>query len=181
MLYFVHHGAGVLRTEYGPLAYRTGDYLVVPRGTTYRFEPAAATDLLAIEAFDSLYSLPDRGLLGRHALFDPAMLEVPEAEAVDEDGEFAVVVKREGLDTRVIYPFHPCDVVGWKGDVAPMRLNVADFRPGRVAPLPPAAVGAHDVRGRAGSSCARSPPGRWRTTPRRCGCRSSTATSTTTR
>jgi homogentisate 1,2-dioxygenase len=29
----------------------------------------------------------------------------------------------------VRYPFHPCDVVGWKGDVAPMRLNVADIRP----------------------------------------------------
>ena len=29
----------------------------------------------------------------------------------------------------VRYPFHPCDVVGWKGDVAPMRLNVDDIRP----------------------------------------------------
>jgi len=38
-------------------------------------------------------------------------------------------VKRMGYDTRVTYPHHPCDVVGWKGDLAPMRLNVADFRP----------------------------------------------------
>ena len=41
-LFFVHAGAGRLRTEYGPLDYRAGDYLVVPRGTTYRFEPADA-------------------------------------------------------------------------------------------------------------------------------------------
>jgi homogentisate 1,2-dioxygenase len=128
-LFFVHRGSGRLRTEYGPLEYRDGDYLVVPRGTTYRFEPSAATDLLAIEAFDGRFELPDRGLLGRHALFDPAVIEVPEAEAVDEEGEFDVVVKREGEDTKVTYPFHPCDVIGWKGDVAPMRLNVADFRP----------------------------------------------------
>jgi homogentisate 1,2-dioxygenase len=128
-LFFVHSGAGRLRTEYGPLDYRGGDYLVVPRGTTYRFEPAAPTDLLAVESTGTSFSLPDRGILGRHALFDPAMIEVPDAEAVDEDGEFVVVVKREGLDTRVTYPFHPCDVVGWKGDVAPMRINVADFRP----------------------------------------------------
>jgi homogentisate 1,2-dioxygenase len=128
-LFFVHQGDGRLRTEYGPLAYRAGDYLIVPRGTTYRFEPASPTDLLVIEACDSRFTLPDRGLLGRHALFDPATLEVPEAEAVDEAGEFTVVVKRMGHDTRVTYPFHPCDVVGWKGDVAPMRINVEDFRP----------------------------------------------------
>src|SRR6185312_2860287 len=42
-LFFVHEGEGVLRTEYGPLGYRVGDYLVVPRGTTYRFEVAAPT------------------------------------------------------------------------------------------------------------------------------------------
>jgi homogentisate 1,2-dioxygenase len=128
-LAFVHTGTGALRTEYGPLAYRRGDYLVIPRGTTYRFEPAAPTELLVVEAYESRFALPDKGLLGRHALFDPAMLEVPEAEAIEEEGEFTVVVKRLGHDTRVTYPFHPCDVVGWKGDVAPMRINVDDFRP----------------------------------------------------
>ena len=132
---------GRLRTEYGPLDYRAGDYLVVPRGTTYRFEPAEPTDLLVVEAYESRFQLPDKGLLGRHALFDPAMLEVPEAEAIDEEGEFTVVVKRLGQDTRVTYPFHPCDVVGWKGDVAPMRINVDDFRPVTSARyhLPPSA------------------------------------------
>ncbi len=128
-LLFVHAGSGTLRTEYGPLGYRRGDYLVVPRGTTYRLEPDERTDLLVVEARGSRFTLPDKGLLGRHALFDPAMLEVPEPEAIDEEGEFTVVVRRLGHDTRITYPFHPCDVVGWKGDVAPMRINVDDFRP----------------------------------------------------
>jgi homogentisate 1,2-dioxygenase len=141
LLCFVHAGTGRLRTEYGPLDYRPGDYLILPRGTTHRFEPAQPTDLLVVEAAQSRFSLPDRGMLGRHAIFDPAVLEVPEAEAVDEEGTFTVVVKREGLDTRVTYPFHPCDVVGWKGDVAPMRLNVDDIRPVTSARyhLPPSA------------------------------------------
>jgi homogentisate 1,2-dioxygenase len=138
---FVHAGSGRLRTEYGPLAYAPGDYLIVPRGTTYRFEPSVPTSLLVVEANRSRYRLPDRGLLGRHALFDPAVIEVPEAEAVDEVGEFTVVVKRNGRDTRVTYPFHPCDVIGWKGDLAPMRLPVDAIRP-VVSPryhLPPSA------------------------------------------
>jgi homogentisate 1,2-dioxygenase len=69
------------------------------------------------------------------------MLEVPEAEAVEEEGEFTVVVKRLGRDTRITYPFHPCDVIGWKGDVAPMRINVEDLRPVTSARyhLPPSA------------------------------------------
>jgi homogentisate 1,2-dioxygenase len=140
-LFFVHRGRGRLRTEYGPLDYRPGDYLVVPRGTTYRVEPATPTELLVVEATGSGYALPDRGMLGRHALFDPAVIEVPEAEAVDETGDFTVVVRRGGQDTRVRYGFHPCDVVGWKGDLAPMRLNVEDVRPVSSARyhLPPSA------------------------------------------
>jgi homogentisate 1,2-dioxygenase len=128
-LFFVHAGEGTLRTEYGPLDYEPGHYLLVPRGTTYRFEPTAPTDLLAIEAAGERFSLPDRGPLGRHAVFDPAVLDVPEPEAIDEEGEFVVVVKRGGHDTRVTYRFHPCDVVGWKGDLAPLRLHVDDIRP----------------------------------------------------
>lgn len=140
-LFFVHAGAGVLSTEYGPLEYRDGHYLVVPRGTTYRFEPSSPTDLLVIEASDSRFELPERGLLGRHAVFDPAVIDVPMPAPVDAQGEFLVVVKRGGQDTCVTYPFHPCDVVGWKGDVAPMRLHVSDIRP-VVSPryhLPPSA------------------------------------------
>jgi homogentisate 1,2-dioxygenase len=129
LLYLVHHGEGRLETEYGPLAYRSGDYLVVPRGTTHRFSATSPTQLLSVEATGGSLRMPDRGMLGRHALFDPAVLEVPEPEPHDEEGEFPIRVVREGRVTTVTYPHHPFDVVGWKGDLAPLRLNVADFRP----------------------------------------------------
>ena len=127
--YFVHQGTGTLGTEYGPLAYRPGDFLVVPRGTTHRFEPNAPTQLLCVTALEGGIGLPDRGLLGRHALFDPAVLTAPEPEPHDESGEFEVRIRRSGATTTLVYPFHPFDVVGWKGDLAPLRLNVDDFRP----------------------------------------------------
>ena len=34
---FVHEGSGVVETVFGTLAYRKHDYVVIPRGTTYRF------------------------------------------------------------------------------------------------------------------------------------------------
>ncbi|HVV88410.1 MAG TPA: homogentisate 1,2-dioxygenase [Kofleriaceae bacterium] len=132
-LLFVHAGAGRLETDFGPLAYRPGDYLVVPRGTVHRLAPTSPTRLLVIEATSAI-GLPDRGLLGQHALFDPAVLEVPTpgegtSLAASERGEWCVVVQREGALTSVYYPHDPLDVVGWKGTLAPARLNVADIRP----------------------------------------------------
>ena len=141
LLYLVHQGTGRLETEYGPLDYRDSDYLLVPRGTTHRFAANGPTQLLTIEAVGGSLALPDRGLLGHHALFDPAILEAPEPEPVDEAGEFPVRVVREGEVTTVTYPFHPFDVVGWKGDLSPLRLHVGDFRPVSSARyhLPPSA------------------------------------------
>ena len=40
---FVHRGTGTLETDYGPLTYGPGDYLVLPRGTTYRLVVAETT------------------------------------------------------------------------------------------------------------------------------------------
>ncbi len=132
-LLFVHAGAGRLETDFGPLAYRAGDYLLVPRGTVHRLAPTTPTRLLVIESSGEV-DVPARGLLGQHALFDPAVLEVPtpgEGSALGPDarGEWQVVIQREGALTRVWYPHDPLDVVGWKGTLAPRRLNVADIRP----------------------------------------------------
>jgi homogentisate 1,2-dioxygenase len=129
LLSLVHSGEGRLETEYGPLPYRAGDYLVVPRGTTHRWAATAATSLFTVQSVGAGLGLPDRGLLGRHALFDPAVIEVPEPEPHDEEGEFTVMVVREGSVTTLVYPHHPFDVVGWKGDLAPLRLPVDAIRP----------------------------------------------------
>src|SRR5437016_6419669 len=36
---FVFHGSGVLESVFGKLSYRTEDYIVIPRGITYRLVP----------------------------------------------------------------------------------------------------------------------------------------------
>ena len=128
---FVHRGAGRLETDFGPLDYRAGDYLVIPRGTVYRLAPADLTDVLVIDSRDEV-ELPDRGLLGKHALFDPDVIDVPApVPPPDEPGRTAweVKVRRGGQVGRIVYPFHPLNAVGWKGDLTVWRINVADIRP----------------------------------------------------
>lgn len=125
---FVHRGAGRVDTDYGPLAYGPGDYLVVPRGTTFRPEPSEPTWLLTLATRGEV-GPPERGLLGRHALWDEAVVRVPDVEPHDEAGDFEVIVRQRGALTSIRYPFHPLDVVGWRGDLAPFALDVVDLRP----------------------------------------------------
>ena len=130
---FIHEGAGRIESDFGPLAYEAGDYLLVPRGTVFRLAPTSATQLLVIEAFSEI-SFPDRGMLGQHALFDPAVLRVPNPEpgssaTPDAAGEYEVRVVRTGEVTKIFYPHCPLDTVGWKGTLALTQLNVRDIRP----------------------------------------------------
>ncbi len=129
-VYFIHAGGGKLETSFGALSYGKGDYLVIPRGTTYRFLPdAVAQCYLLIESFSEV-TIPDRNQLGPNAIFDPAMIDTPELEPYDATPrEWAVHIKRENQVTRVYYPFNPLDVVGWKGDLTVWRINVKDIRP----------------------------------------------------
>jgi homogentisate 1,2-dioxygenase len=128
-VHFVHHGRGTCESDYGPLAYEAGDYLWLPRGTTYRLLPDTPTFLLVLESRHEL-QWPERGPLGQHAVIDPAMVETPEPKAVESaGGEFELRVKRHRAWTSFFYDFHPLDVVGWKGDLAPVRFNVRDLRP----------------------------------------------------
>jgi homogentisate 1,2-dioxygenase len=133
-LLFVHQGEGDLFCDYGHLAYRAGDYLYLPRGTMWRLAPREPTAILMIQATNSHFGLPDRGLLGGHALFDPAMLETPAMDEAFRDhqaqaGAVQVEIKKRGEVSRVTYPYNPLDAVGWHGDLAPVRLNVKDLRP----------------------------------------------------
>jgi len=133
-LLFVHKGSGEFFCDYGHLTLKTGDYLVIPRGTMWRIDVKEPMSALLIEATGSSYQLPDRGLVGAHAIFDPAILDAPKLDDAfraqqEETREWRVRIKRRQQISTVTYPFNPLDAVGWHGDLAPVRLNVADIRP----------------------------------------------------
>ncbi|MGH9894843.1 MAG: cupin domain-containing protein, partial [bacterium] len=66
-VYFVHAGTGRLESDYGVLPYEPGDYLVIPKGTTYRVHIEGTAALFLIVETPQPVMLPDRGLLGHHA------------------------------------------------------------------------------------------------------------------
>jgi len=132
---FIHEGAGDLFCDYGHLAFRDGDYIMLPRGTMWRIKSDGPLSALMIEATNSSYMLPDKGLVGPHAIFDPAMLDTPQindqfrAQQQDADAPKQIQVKRRNRISTITYPFNPLDAVGWHGNLMPVRINWRDIRP----------------------------------------------------
>lgn len=132
-LLFIHSGAGELFCDYGRMTFGEGDYIVLPRSTMWRIEPSEEVRLLMIEACNSAYQLPEKGLVGPHAIFDPALLETPSIDQAfldqQDEREWAVQVKAGGELSTVVFPFNPLDAVGWHGDLSPVKINWRDIRP----------------------------------------------------
>jgi homogentisate 1,2-dioxygenase len=156
---YVHAGAGVLQTDYGPLDYAAEDYLVIPKGTAYRWVPDGGDSFRYIIESTAPVTLPDFGLLGRHAVVEPSVLTTPEPYAEppadwlpDDNGQWVLAVQKHREWTVFRYAHNPFTAVGWAGDLAPYRLHVRDIRP-VVSPrfhLPPSAhttfrCGAFDI------------------------------------
>ncbi|MFZ0834835.1 MAG: homogentisate 1,2-dioxygenase [Mycobacterium sp.] len=134
LLSFVHRGSGLMQTEFGPLRYREGDWIYLPKATTWRHVPDsgpdATTTLLMIEAADE-FRVPPPGVLGRHFPFDPSQVTVPEpapsADPPTSGDEYEVRLVHEGGPTTLYYQHNPLDVEGWRGDNFPFTFNIADY------------------------------------------------------
>jgi homogentisate 1,2-dioxygenase len=146
-VFYIHRGGGKLRTQFGPVVFRDRDYLVVPRGTVYRFEPDPGLEQFWV-AFHTPGEIetPQRyrnryGQLLEHAPYSQRDFHGPiELETHDEVGEFALTVRvRDGVQSYLL-DRHPFDVVGWDGYVFPYTFNADDFEPhtGRFHLPPPA-------------------------------------------
>jgi len=132
-LFFVHKGEGHLFCDYGHLQIRKGDYLVLPRSTMWRITATSPIDLLMFECTNGTIRTPDRGMVGRHALYDEAILDTPKIDDAFKaqwgEHETHVHIRRRGEISTVVYPFNPLDAIGWHGDLSVVRLNVKDIRP----------------------------------------------------
>jgi homogentisate 1,2-dioxygenase len=145
LLYFCHKGAGEVWSEYGMLKYRKGDYVVVPKCLTHSIVPSERSLFYVVENRSSHFEEPERGLLGRHALYDPATLGKPNLEMQNSHMTSmkaevkTVVVKRLDEFTRFEYEANYYDTLGWKGDLYPYSLHVDQIMPvtSHRAHLPP--------------------------------------------
>ncbi len=142
---FVHQGSGTLKTMYGNIEFKYGDYLVIPRGTVYQIDfDSEDNRLLLVESFSPILT-PERyrnnfGQMLEHSPFCERDFRLPQDLKTYTDlGEFKVYIKKKGILYSYIYENHPFDVVGWDGYNYPYAISIFDFEPltGRIHMPPP--------------------------------------------
>lgn len=129
-MFFIHEGEGHIETTYGHVPYVKGDYIIIPRGTTYKTYIKSTTKILKVES-KSEFEEPTRGILGPNALYDQTAIFVPEAALGSEQNksEYQIDIKYRGKISHVTYPFNPLDAVGWKGSLYPWKVSIYDYCP----------------------------------------------------
>lgn len=133
---FVHNGEGTLLSEYGELAVKQWDYLVIPRGTTYqlKFNDLTNVRLFVIEAY-SMVEVPkhfrnEYGQMLESAPYCERDIRTPLLkDAIVEQGEFPLVSKFGDKYQVTTLEWHPFDLVGWDGCVYPWAFNITEYAP----------------------------------------------------
>jgi len=142
---FILQGEGTVHTIYGDLDFEYGDYIVIPRGTIYQIEfKTDENRLMFLESFSPI-RFPkryqnDQGQLLEHSPFCERDIRTPENLVThDEEGDFKVMIKKQGMIFPYTYATHPFDAVGWDGYHYPYIFSIHDFEPitGRIHQPPP--------------------------------------------
>jgi homogentisate 1,2-dioxygenase len=142
---FIHEGSGTLKTAYGDLTFSYGDYLVIPRGTTYKLEFATAKNRLLIVESSGPVTTPKRyrnafGQMEEHAPFCERDIRKPENLVTNRDKEaYLFYIKKQDCLYPYHYLGHPFDLIGWDGYLYPYAFSIHDFEPitGRLHMPPP--------------------------------------------
>ena len=144
-LIFIHKGSGKLRTMFGNLNFKYGDYLIIPRGIIYQIQfDTEDNRLFIVESYSPIYT-PKRyrnwfGQLLEHSPFCERDIRRPEElETYNESGDFKIKLKKQNEIIEMIYASHPFDVVGYDGFNYPYAFSIHDFEPltGRIHQPPP--------------------------------------------
>jgi homogentisate 1,2-dioxygenase len=133
---FIQQGSGVIETSQGILPYRRGDYVVLPRTTTYRFLPdeIGREDHLVLECMSpvripSRYQNEDGQMLLGCPYYERDFHGPVDLATINKEVQTTVLIKDHDRLTRVTMPHHPFDVIGWDGFVYPYTFNAWDFEP----------------------------------------------------
>ena len=144
-LIFIHKGSGKLRTMFGNLDFKYGDYLIIPRGIIYQIQFNDNDNrLFILESYNPIYT-PKKyrnwfGQLLEHSPYcERDIIRPNELETYNENGDFKIKVKKQNEIIEMIYASHPFDVVGYDGFNYPYAFSIHDFEPitGRIHQPPP--------------------------------------------
>ena len=132
---YVSEGDGVLQSVMGDLAFRAGDYLVIPRGVLHQYQLTKPPFRFLLIESAGYVRTPKRyrnehGQLTENAPYSERdMVRPTPLRPRDEKGEFHILIKKDNRLTEYVVDHHPFDVVGWDGYYYPWSFNIHNFEP----------------------------------------------------
>jgi len=131
LLYIDHRGARIFATEFGPIRYEPGDWVFLPKATTFQLQPDSGDSLFMVVESPLPLRIAEHENVGRHTPIDPTMLEVPDLadHRRPAQSEYEVRMRHAGGHSSIFYKNDPLAIVGWKGDLFPFRINVRSILP----------------------------------------------------
>lgn len=128
MLVVPQTGRLIFFTELGKIELKPGEICVLPRGLKFRVEllDAEARGYIC-ENYGQHFRLPDLGPIGANGLANARDFLTPVAAYEDVSDDFEVVAKYGGRLWASAMDHSPLNVVGWHGNYAPYKYDLANF------------------------------------------------------
>ena len=131
MLLVPQQGRLRITTELGVLDVQPGEVALLPRGLAFRValpdaDPGPARGYVA-ENYGAPFRLPELGPIGSNGLANPRDFLAPVAACEDGAGGCELIKKFGGRLWRNEQPSTPFNVVGWHGNLAPLKYDTAHF------------------------------------------------------
>ena len=121
-------GSLQLLTELGILEVGPGEICIIPRGVKFRVElPDGPVRGYICENYGLQFRLPEMGPIGANGLANPRQFLTPVASFEDREGSFRIIAKFLGKLWAAEIDHSPLDVVGWHGNYAPYKYDLATF------------------------------------------------------
>jgi homogentisate 1,2-dioxygenase len=134
-LWFIYEGKGKLLTLLGTIDYGPNDYILIPRGTAYKFENQGNFEAFLTEGSPAIeipgeYKNP-HGQLKLEAPFTHRDFRSPERLLTEkEQNQFLNIASLvSNTITMHTYQSSPAKVLGWDGSVYPLAFNILNFLP----------------------------------------------------
>ena len=149
-LHLISRGAMTYETDFGTVEVKERDFLVIPKGITYRVLVDGPQDTLRMiyESRPEIFLVPTEMVdhvygKGRPAV-DPARVQAPRlAEGPPPQGPFAVRVKYEGAfsdflgeTSTLVYDFYPLDTEIVDGEQHVFKFSATDIEKLGTTPVP---------------------------------------------
>ena len=134
MLIYVHSGSGTFTCPMGNIKFSKGDYLYVPKGTTFRMEYTREAYFLFLLSMDTL-KIPSRylnsyGQLKEGTLYYTRDIRPPEFFPPEtKAGKYVMHIEYDTYYVVQEFENSPLDLEGWDGYLYPFAISTENMAP----------------------------------------------------